>query len=120
MSTIGGDRGKQLLQHGRHNVPLARIEHGECLAQNGCADVEHVHCRGSPLISEDHRDRAVITARPPLRPALSNELIDDTHRGRLRPGQLPSQLLDPEAWLLRENCQPGAHRAGMPGSRLNS
>jgi hypothetical protein len=38
----------------------------------------------------------------------------------MRPGQLPSQLLDSKAWLLRKDRQPGGYRAGMPGSRLNS
>lgn len=83
---IGGGRGEDLLQKGRENLPLTRIEHRECLAENGGTGVQHLRRRANPLITEDHRDRAVIAAWSPFRPALGNELIDDTYRGRLRPG----------------------------------
>jgi len=120
MGTICGNRGEHLLQHGRQNRPLTRVERRQCLAQDSAAGVQDPCRRSSPPVSKDHRDRAMIVSCPPFRLALSDELINDPHRGGLRPGQLPFQLLDAKARILRKNCQPGGQRAGMPGRCLHS
>ena len=65
--------------------------------------IEHLPRRGNPLVSQPHRDRALVAARPPFRATVGNKLIDNPDSAGLRPAQWQSQLLDPEARLLGED-----------------